>query len=149
MKKILALSIMIAALTLVVHPPGIMVKASDNEVCQFVQVDLNDITNVVFEVQNHAFNSLTVVGVEISPGDNYQGVYYHEFSNDINSLHALNVITNSTETNRLYGTNYFLHSFRLNSYFTSIQKTQTGKNRKEYEEVGISPGLISAHQYDA
>jgi hypothetical protein len=155
MKRILVLSLMFATLVLVVVPLGKSELALKDSPIENLQGDLISIDDVNFEPQTEVTNPINVVEVEISPGDNLQGVYYSEFSKDNNShmdgflaLYAINDYSYK-RTQRLYGTNYFTQSIWLNSDLATTPNTATGTNKKDYTEVGISPALSVTHQYDA
>lgn len=155
MKKVIGILFGIAVLSiLVLTPPGDTVYLDQDQTVETIQVDLNNIDGVEFEA-TEVFNPLNIAEVEISPGVCLEGDYYSEFSKDnnrpIDGLYTLYAINDNSDkrANRLYGTNYFVGNLDRNSDLTSTQSTQIGKNRKEYEEVGISPISILAHQCDA
>lgn len=132
---------MIAALTLVFIMPTENVKAHEKQSIEVLEVDLNDIIDVNYEIAKD-ITPINVAEVEISPGDSFKGVYCSEFSKDDNSLYTFDANNKSVETaNRLYENNYFRQR-QSNSNCTSIQNTKLANARKEYEEVGITTTVI-------
>lgn len=141
MKKVIGILFGIAVLTvLVLTPPGETVKMYEKQSIETVQVDVINIDGVELQSVNF-FNPIDVLEVGIMPGYSSGCMYIAKYSIHKN--------TNSIETDRLYGTNYFLHSFRLNSDPATTQLHQIAKKHKDYKGVGIPPGLILGHRNDA
>lgn len=164
-RKFSILFFIMAFAALVVMPTGETVKAYEKQQIETLESDLNLINNdVEFKFTENSY-PIMIVEVEISYGDNLQGVYYFEGSksNSITtySYYALNYssvplkevkpcLDVSTDNNRYEqankllaeskmwycSNNYLMYSIRPNS---NILKTSanyiTGKNHIESKEV--------------
>lgn len=159
MKKLFAILFGIAVLTvLVLTPPGETVKMYEKQSIESVSVDVINIDGIELQSAEIVY-SLENVEVGMSPDYVIEGVNYTEFSryNYISNddTYALNYDDPTNGTNRLYGTNYFLHAYMLNNESAISNDTELGTNNdcyffcNRYKEVGITTGEMLRHRNDA
>ncbi len=163
----------IAFVALVVMPTGKTVKAYEKQQIETFESDLSLINDVEFEFTKIS-DPLMIVEVEISYGDNLQGVYYFEGSKDnsitTDSYYALNnsdpsIMEAKTCTNMFYGNyryeqankllaesktwycsnNYLMYSIRLNIN-TTITSVNNFTTGKDYIESKEVNGFLPCYK---